>query len=141
MAQAHYPLGRTERQLQERVQALLGQGERVLAAVVAFTGPRAGIEGLLAPVAGLVALFVNSDRQFTTIAVTDRGVVLMDTKDLRKPVRIRERLASLDALGPMNDTDGDSWIEVAGVKYWIEGIWSPQLYVMRRLKNNSTSTG
>ena len=102
---------------------------------------RAGIEGLLAPVVGLVALFVNTGRQFTTIAVTDRGVVLLDTKGPRRPVRVRDRIASLDALGPMNDTDGDSWVEVAGVRDWIEGVWSSQLYVMRRLKQSSTATG
>jgi hypothetical protein len=141
MAQARYPLGRTERQLQDRVQALLGENERVLAAVVAFTGPRAGLEGLLAPMLGALSLLLNTGRKFTTIAVTNTGLVLLDTSGLRRPVRVRERLTTLDALGPMNDTDGDSWIQVAGTTYWIEGIWSPQLYVMRQLKRNSTAAG
>jgi hypothetical protein len=42
-----------------------------------------------------------------------------------------------EPLGPINDTDGDNWIQVAGTKYWIEGIWSSQLYVIRQLKKNA----
>ncbi len=39
----------------------------------------------------------------------------------------------------MNDADGDAWIEVAGKRYWIEGIWSSQLYVIRRLKRGTNT--
>src|SRR5690349_16844993 len=88
--QRHFPLGGTERRLQERVQQLLGEGERVRAAVVAFSGPRAGIEALLAPLLGLLSMFVNVARTMTTVAVTDRGVVLFDTRGLRRPIRVRE---------------------------------------------------
>jgi hypothetical protein len=59
--------------------------------------------------------------------------VLLNTKGLRHPTTIRAR----DVLGPMNDADGDAWIEVAGKRYWIEGIWSSQLYVIRRLKRGT----
>lgn len=117
---------------------LLDEGEQVRAAVVAFTGPRAGIVALLAPLLGLLSLLSNVGRHFTTIAVTTNGVVLLDIKGLRRPVRVRSRLP-LDALGPINDTTGDSWIQVNGTKYWIEGIWSSQLHVMRQLMPDSTS--
>ena len=140
MAHAHYPLGRSERQLQDRVQAMLDDGELVRAAVVAFTGPRAGVEGLLAPLLGVLSRSLNVGRRFTTIAVTTQGVVLLDTKRPRRPVRVHNRLATLDALGPINDTDGDSWIQVDGTKYWVEGTWSAQLYVMRQLKRSSSPT-
>ena len=136
-ADHRYPLGRTERTLQYRVQGILGDDERVLAAVVAFTGPRTGIEALLAPLFGLMSMFVNVARTKTTVAITDRGVVLFDTKGLRCPTRIRERFDALDVLGAINDTDGDSWIQVDGTKYWIEGIWSSQLYVIRQLKRRT----
>ena len=76
-------------------------------------------------------------RSKTTVAITDRGVVLFDTKGLRCPTRIRERFDALDVLGAINDTDGDSWIQVDGTKYWIEGIWSSQLYVIRQLKRRT----
>ncbi len=122
------------------MQTLLGEEEKVRAAVVAFLGPRPGVEALFAPFAGLWSwLFANSRRRFTTIAVTDRGLVLFDNSSLRRPARIRERFDSLDVLGPINDTVADAWIEVNGVRYWIEGIWSWQLYVMRKLK--ATSAG
>jgi hypothetical protein len=104
---------------------------------VAFTGPRAGIEALLAPVLGLLSLFVNCTRRATTVAVTNRGVVLFDTKGLRRPTRIRERFETLDLLGPINDTDGENWIQVSGTKYWIAGIWSSQLYVISQLKKQA----
>ena len=119
MAQSHYPLGGTERRLQQRVQQLLAEDEQVRAAVVAFTGPRGGIETLLAPVLGVMSLLVNVTRRATTIAVTSRGVVLFDTKGLRRPTRIRERFDTLEPLGPINDTDADNWIQVASTKYWI----------------------
>jgi len=134
MAQRHYPLGGTERRLQQRVQRLLAEGEEVGAAVVGFTGPRAGIEALLAPLLGAISLLVNVTRRATTIAVTNRG------KGLRRPTRIRERFDTLRPLGPINDTGGDNWIQVAGTKYWIEGIWSSQLYVIRQLKKGAAIT-
>ena len=133
MVQRQFPLGRTERRLQERVQQLLGEGEQVPAAVVAFTGPRAGVEALLAPLFGLMSMFVNVGRTATTLAITDRGVVLFDTRGLRRPTQIRERFDTLDVLGAINDTEGDSWIQVGDTKYWIEGIWASQLYVIRQL--------
>ncbi|MEO5724945.1 MAG: hypothetical protein ABIQ39_05695 [Ilumatobacteraceae bacterium] len=139
MAKSPYPLGGTERRLQQRVQPLLAESEQVRAAVVAFTGPRSGIEALLAPLFGVMSLFVNVTRRATTIAVTNRGIVLFDTRGLRRPTRIRERFDTLEPLGPINDTDGDNWIQVAGTKYWIEGIWSSQLYVIRELKKSSDS--
>ncbi len=141
MAHSHYPLGGTERRLQQRVQHLLPEGEQVRAAVVAFTGPRAGIEALLAPLLGVMSLLINVTRRATTIAVTNRGVVLFDTKGLRRPTRIRERFDTLEPLGPINDTDGDNWVQVAGTTYWIEGIWSSQLYVIRQLKKSATGIG
>ena len=138
MTASAYPLGATERRLQQRVQTLLGDGEHVRAAVVAILGPRPGLEAVFAPVLGLLPwLFANSRRRFTTIAVTDRGLVILDNIGLRRPVRVRERFDSLDALGPMNDTVGDASIEVNGVRYWIEGIWSSQMYEMRKLKRSS----
>ncbi|MDO8389180.1 MAG: hypothetical protein Q7V57_01725 [Actinomycetota bacterium] len=138
MASSAYPLGGTERRLQQRVQALLGDGEDVRAAVVAILGPRPGLEAMFAPVLGLLPwLFANARRRFTTIAVTDRGLVILENSGLRRPVRVRERFDSLDVLGPMNDTVGDASIEVNGVRYWIEGIWSPQLYEMRKLTSSS----
>ncbi len=140
MAQNRFPLGRTEQKLQDRVQALLGEGEQVEAAVIAFTGPRAGVEVLLAPLIGLLSLFTNVCRRFTTIAITNEGVVLLETTGLRRPVRVRARFATLDALGPINDTVGDPWIQVDGTRYWTEGIWSPQLYVIRQLQRGTSST-
>ena len=134
---SEHSLGGTERRLQRRVQTLLGE-EKVRAAVLAFLGPRPGVDALLSPFAGLWPwLFANSRRRFTTITVTDRGLVVFDNSSLRRPARISERFDSLDVLGPINDTVADAWIEVNGVRYWIEGIWSWQLYVMRKLKATS----
>jgi hypothetical protein len=121
------------------VRRVLGADELVLAAVVVFTGPRAGVEGFLAPFFGLASMLINRARSFTTVAVTDRGLVLLNTNRLRHPTTIRARFDSLDMLGPMNETDGDAWIEVAGKRYWIEGIWSSQLYVIRRLMRGTNT--
>ncbi len=140
MTQDVYPLGGTERRLQQRVQELLGQGEIVRAAVDVFTGPRTGIEALFAPLFGLMSMSVDAARQATTVAVTDRAVVLLDTKGLRRPTRIRARFDTLDVIGPINDSTGDNWIEVAGTRYWIEGIWTSQLYVIRQLKRGVNKT-
>lgn len=93
---------------------------------------------MTAPVVGLLSwLFVSARRRFTTIAVTDCGLIILDNAGFRRPVQVRERFDSLAVLGPMNDTVGDSWIEVNGVRYWIEGIWSSQIYEMRKLKRSS----
>ena len=69
------------------------------------------------PVLGLTARFNNTVRTANTVAVTDQGFVLLITKGRRQPTTIRTRFDSLDVLGPMNDTDGDAWIEVAGKHY------------------------
>ena len=111
-------------------------GEQVQAAVVAFLGPRPGTESLIGPFTGLMSWpLTNARRRFLTVAVTNRGLVLLDNSSLRRPVRVRERFDSLAVLGPFNETVGDAWIEVNGIQYWIEGIWAWQLYVMRRLKS------
>jgi len=138
MEPRRFPLGGTERRLQERLQHLLGKDERLQAAVVAFTGPRAGIEALFVPLFGLLSMFVNATRTITTVAVTERGVVLFDTRGLRRPTQNLQRFDSLAVLGPINDTDGDSWIQVAGTKFWIEGIWSSELYVINQLKRRTS---
>lgn len=131
-------LSATERRLQRRVQALLDDGEQVQAAVVAFLGPRPGAESLIGLFAGLMSWpLANARRRFVTVAVTNRGLVLLDNSSLRRPVRVRERFDSLAVLGPFNETVGDAWIEVNGIQYWIEGIWAWQLYEMRRLKSAS----
>ena len=94
---------------------------------------------MFAPFLGLLSwMFASTRRRFTTVAVTDRGLVILDNVGPRRPERVRERFDSLDALGPMNDTIGDAWIEVNGVRYWIEGIWSSQLFYMRKLKRSSS---
>jgi hypothetical protein len=43
-------------------------------------------------------------------------------------------------LGPINDSDGDNSMQVARTKYWMEGIRSSQIYVIRQLKRSTTST-
>ncbi|MFN8020512.1 MAG: hypothetical protein U0Q03_03190 [Acidimicrobiales bacterium] len=141
MAAGSHSLSATERRLQRRVQALLDDGEQVQAAVVAFLGPRPGVESLIGPLAGRMSWpLTNARRRFVTVAVTNRGLVPLDNSSLRRPVRIRERFDSLDVLGPFNETVGDAWIEVNGIQYWIEGMWAWQLYAMRRLKSASGST-
>ena len=59
-----YPLPSFERRLQERVRALIPDDETVLAAVVVISGPRPGIEGLLAPIGGAFASILNVGRKF-----------------------------------------------------------------------------
>jgi hypothetical protein len=120
---------------------LLPSDETVRAAMVAFTGPPAGVEGLLAPLAGIVggALGglvgvggVNRARRFVTLAVTDSGAVRFKNEGLRRPTAIEGRY-ELNAFGTMNEAVGDFWLEFAGTRYYFEGIWCSQLWRIRRL--------
>lgn len=130
-------LSRTERKLQERVKALLPADEEVRAAVVAFKGPRAGAEGPLAPLLGVLAVVgVTAMRRFVTVAITNRGVVVFTNESARRPAAVAQRFADIAAIGTINDSQGDAFIEVGSERYWIEGIWSHQLFVIRRLKGS-----
>lgn len=133
-----YPLTRAERRLQERVAALL-PGERVLAAVVAFKGPPPGVEGCLvalvpfgALISAIGALGVEGQRRHVTLAVTDQGVVRLKTSGLGAPIEVISR-HGLDAFGQVNET-GDFWLEFAGERYYFNGMWSGQLWRIRRMQ-------
>lgn len=121
-----------ERRLYERIRPLLPNDEEIKAAIVVFTGPGPGW-GALGPFIGVVgALLVFRGRKFFTIAITNRGVVQFKNSSGRKPAELIARLDLTD-LGPLNDTDGDPWVELAGRRYWMEGMWSIELMKMRRL--------
>lgn len=137
MSPTAYPLPSFERRLQERVRALIPDDEIVLAAVVVISGPRPGIEGLLAPIVGAFASILNVGRKFSTIAVTDRGVLRFENSSLRQPATLVQRFDGVGALGPFND-EGDQWMELDGQRYWIEGMWASQLFKMKRIAAGSS---
>jgi hypothetical protein len=138
-------LGGTERKLYGRVARLLPADEEIRAALVAFTGPGAGVNvaaagflGLLGGAVGAVlsALGLNQRRTFMTIVVTDRGVVTFANRSLRDPKPPATRYPDVDVIGEIDETFGESFLEINGARWSTEGIWSAELYKMKRLRRS-----
>jgi len=122
----------TERRLHDRLTRLLPAGEELRAALVIFTGPRPGSEGL-AMMAGMIGMwFVQRRRTFFTLAVTDRGVVRFRNKGPRRPSQLLDRF-ELNQLRPDIGKGIELALELDGKRFWMEGIWSGELRKIRRL--------
>jgi hypothetical protein len=136
-----FPLSRSERLLQQRVQAHLPPDEQVLAAIQILTGPRPGMEGCMAPLAvfdlvlAVLSIFgLAVSRKNFTLAITDKRGVLFRDNWIGRPATIAATFSNLDDIGPLNDTDGDPFVMLSGEKFWMYGAWSSQLYRIRKIK-------
>ncbi|HKY76257.1 MAG TPA: hypothetical protein VJS45_08965 [Acidimicrobiia bacterium] len=130
------PLNRTERRLYQRLEKVLPGGEVIRGAVVAFIGPRPGWEGLGSVFGALGILFVRGKRKRSAIAVTDQGVVRVPLTPGGKPGGVADRY-SLSELGPIEHTGLELWLELAGQRYWVEGVYGNELLKMRRLREQA----
>ena len=136
-----YPLPAWERRLRRRVQSLLPDDEQVLAAIAVLQGPQPGAEGCLAltigPLASLLTLigigWLIAARSRFTIALTDRGLVLVKPRRLLRRGTLLARTERLAALGPFNETEGAPYVEFLGERYWMYGFSSFEAYTMRKL--------
>jgi MYXO-CTERM domain-containing protein len=129
------PLSPTERRLHEQVRQLLPPDEELRAAVVISSGPAPGTEGWGAALAGLLGLFlVQRRRKYSTLAVTDCGVVRFRNSSARKPAVPLHRYEVGDPR-VVSGTWGDSWVELAGTRYGVEGVWANELAKIRRFSN------
>lgn len=126
------PLSRAERRLHERVRQLLPSDEGVCAAAVISSGPAPGAEAWGAALAGLAGLFwVQRRRRYFTLALTDRGVVRFRNSSVRKPAQLLYRYEPRD-VRVVTGSWGDQWVELAGERYGVEGIWGNELAKIRR---------
>ena len=146
MTHDRFPLSRSERRLQQQVQAKLHADEQVLAAIKILTGPRPGMEGCMIPIAvfdlalAVLSLFglAASRKNFTLAITSNRGVLFRDDW-MGRPAKISATFSNLDDIGPLNDTVGDPFVMLSGQKFWMYGAWSSQLYRIRKLKQARTS--
>ena len=82
-------------------------------------------------------LFVRGKRKLSAIAVTDQGVVRVPLTTGGKPGGVVDRY-SLNELGPIEHTGIEFWLELAGQRYWVEGLYGNELLKVRRLREQSS---
>ena len=96
------------------------------------TGPAPGTEAWGAALAGLAGLFlVLRRRRSFTLALTDRGVVRFRNSSARKPAQLLYRY-ELGDVQVKTGSWGDQWVELAGQRYGVEGIWGNELAKIQR---------
>ncbi len=148
--------GRREERLQERVarvvesstsliavspEGAIPEHKRVVAAIPVWLGQPRGVS-VAVPFPLFVAFVALLFEQKTNnksfiISVVDHRVYLLDSR-YGRPTKILRVFESCDSIGLINDTVGDNFFTLAGVRYWVGGFWSAQLYIIRRWKSQQS---
>lgn len=94
--------------------------EELRAAIIVWTGSRPGADGVGMMVAGLFGMLLSRQaRSYSTVAVTDRGVLRFRNRGVRRPTQLVARY-ELDEVRSVTAKWGEVSIELAGERYWSE---------------------